>query len=425
MQNTLDKKLAIIGLGYVGLPLAAAFGAIRPTIGFDKNPQRVHDLTKGLDVTRETEQSELKEAIFLSFTHDLAAIKDCDIYIVTVPTPITKFYEPDLEPLKNAMKQIGNILQKGNIVIIESTVYPGVTEEVCVPILEEISKLKFNADFYCGYSPERINPGDKKHRLPNIKKITSGSTKEIAIEIDELYKQIIKAGTFLAKSIKVAEAAKVIENTQRDVNIALINELSIIFNKLDIDTTSVLEAAETKWNFLPFKPGLVGGHCIGIDPYYLLHKSLEVGYSPEIITAGRKINDGMSKFIASEVLELLKRNDVSLKKANALILGFTFKENCPDVRNTKVFDLILELQKEGVNVDVFDPVASFEDSLNEYSIKLIHEPKINFYDLIILAVAHNEFNTLNNKTIKNFGKENVVIYDIKNFLEHSLTHARL
>ena len=399
-----NKKIALIGLGYVGLPLAVEFGKKRSVIGFDINQSRVNDLKNGVDSTLETTNEELKGAIHLSYTTNLEDIKDCTIFIVTVPTPIDKHKRPDLTPLERSSETVGSILKKGDIVIYESTVYPGATEEVCVPILEEQSGLKFNEDFYCGYSPERINPGDKEHRVTTIKKVTAGSTPEIATEVDELYQEIVMAGTHKTSSIKVAEASKVIENTQRDVNIALINELALIFNKLDIDTESVLEAAGTKWNFLPFRPGLVGGHCIGVDPYYLTHKALEVGYNPEMILAGRRLNDSMGSYVADTVSKLMTKKRIHVVDANVLIMGLTFKENCPDIRNTRVVDLVEEFNKFNCNVDVYDPWVSKDEAAHEYGIKPIDLPVQGKYDAILLAVAHDEFKELSLAKIKAFGK---------------------
>ncbi len=420
----INKKIAIIGLGYVGLPLAVEFGKKRDVIGYDINQERINNLKSGIDITLETDFKELQEAIYLDFTNNLNDIKDCQIYIVTVPTPIDIDKKPNLNLLKDATKEVGSLLKNKDIVIYESTVFPGATEEICVPILEKESGLKFNLDFYCGYSPERINPGDKEHRLPNIKKITSGSTPKIAIIVDNLYQEIIVAGTFKAISIKVAEAAKVIENTQRDVNIALINELSIIFNKLNIDTESVLEAAETKWNFLPFRPGLVGGHCIGVDPYYLTYKAEEVGYSPKIILAGRDINDNMSSYIVEQVSILMNKKNIQLNDANILVMGMTFKENCPDMRNSKILNIVFDLNELNCNVDIFDP---WVDSMtfDEQSIKMVDYPVKEKYDVIILAVAHDEFKALNSNQIKAFGKENYVIYDIKYLLKANQVDGRL
>lgn len=419
------KNIAIIGLGYVGLPLAIEFGKKRLTVGFDIKQTRVNDLNSGIDSTLENSSKELKAATNLSYTSKLDDIKNCEIFIIAVPTPIDKSKRPDLTLLRNSSALVGSILKKGDIVIYESTVYPGATEEVCVPILENQSGLIFNKDFYCGYSPERINPGDKEHRISTIKKVTSGSTLEIAIEVDELYKEIITAGTYMAKSIKIAEAAKVIENTQRDVNIALINELAIIFNKLNIDTNLVLEAASTKWNFLPFKPGLVGGHCIGVDPHYLAHKALEVGYTPEMIISGRRINDKMGFYVVEQVTKLMTNKRINFVDANVLIMGLTFKENCSDIRNTRVVDLVEGFKAFNLNVDVYDPWANKEEAINEYVIKLIDQPVKGKYDAIILAVAHNEFKKLTSEQIRNFGKENHVIYDIKYLLNLEDVDGRL
>ena len=420
-----STPIAVVGLGYVGLPLAVEFGCNRNVIGFDVNESRIKELIKGVDRTLETTDEELKDAIHLSFSNNLEDLKECKIFIITVPTPINKNKEPDLTHLKQASDAIGSILKKGDIVIYESTVYPGATEEVCVPILQKKSGLIFNKEFYCGYSPERINPGDKEHRITTIKKVTSGSTPEIAKRVNELYQEIITEGTFMASSIKVAEAAKVIENTQRDVNIALINELSLIFNELDIDTKSVLEAAGTKWNFLPFNPGLVGGHCIGVDPYYLTHKALEVGYKPEMILAGRKINDNMSIFIADQVSKLMLKKGISIEGSNILIMGLSFKENCPDIRNTKVVDLVNEFKSFRCNIDVYDPWVDKDEALNEYNMKLIVYPEKDKYDAIVLAVAHDQFQDFSNKELMAFGKDKHVIYDIKYLLNIDEVDGRL
>ena len=420
-----NKKIALVGLGYVGLPLAVEFGKKRAVVGFDINQSRVDDLKNNIDSTLETTEQELKNATYLSYTTNLDDIKDCTIFIVTVPTPIDKHKRPDLTPLEKSSEAVGLILKKGDIVIYESTVYPGATEEVCVPILEEQSGLKFNEDFYCGYSPERINPGDKEHRVATIKKVTAGSTPEIATEVDELYQEIIIAGTHKASSIKVAEAAKVIENTQRDVNIALINELALIFNKLDIDTESVLEAAGTKWNFLPFRPGLVGGHCIGVDPYYLTHKALEVGYNPEMILAGRRLNDSMGSYVADQVSKLMTKKRIHIVDANILIMGFAFKENCPDLRNTRVVDLVEEFEGFNCNVDVYDPWVDKEEAVHEYNIKPIDQLVEGEYDAILLAVAHDEFKEFSLEQIKAFGKDNHVLYDIKYLLKADEVDGRL
>ena len=420
-----NKKIALIGLGYVGLPLAVEFGKKRVVAGFDINQTRINDLKNGVDSTLETTYEELKDAVHLSYTINLDDVKDCEIFIITVPTPIDKHKRPDLTPLEKSSEAVGSILKKGDIVIYESTVYPGATEEVCVPILEEQSGLIFNKDFYCGYSPERINPGDKEHRVTTIKKVTAGSTPEIATEVDELYQEIIIAGTHKASSIKVAEAAKVIENTQRDVNIALINELALIFNKLDIDTESVLEAAGTKWNFLPFRPGLVGGHCIGVDPYYLTHKALEVGYNPEMILAGRRLNDSMGSYVADQVSKLMTKKRIHVVDANILIMGLTFKENCPDLRNTRVVDLVREFEGFNCDVDVYDPWVDKDEVIHEYGFKPVDQPVEGKYDAILLAVAHDEFKELSLKQIKAFGKGNHVLYDIKYLFKANESDGRL
>ena len=424
MQYT-DSSIAVVGLGYVGLPLAVEFGNKRKVIGFDINEDRIKELKKGIDNTLETTNQELKDATHLSFTNCLEDLKESKIFIITVPTPIDKNKKPDLSPLENASKAIGSILKKEDIVIYESTVYPGVTEEICVPILEAKSGLSFNKEFFCGYSPERINPGDKEHRISTVKKVTSGSNPEIATIVDELYQEIIVEGTHKASSIKVAEAAKVIENTQRDVNIALINELSLIFNKLNIDTKSVLEAAGTKWNFMPFRPGLVGGHCIGVDPYYLTHKALEVGYNPEMILAGRRINDNMGFFVADQVSKLMNKKGIHIDGANILIMGLAFKENCPDIRNTRVVDLIKQFDDFNCSTEVYDPWVDMDAAVDENNIKLIEEPTKGKYDAIILAVAHDLFKNLSPEQIKTFGKENHVIYDIKYLLSSENVDGRL
>ena len=420
-----NKKIALIGLGYVGLPLAVEFGKRFEVVGFDINQLRINDLNDGVDSNLEITPEEIKEAIHLSFTTNLDDIKDCEIFIITVPTPIDKNKKPDFTPLENSSGAVGTILKKGDIVIYESTVYPGATEDVCVPILEGRSGLVFNKDFYCGYSPERINPGDKKYRVTNIKKVTAGSTPEIANEVDELYQKIIIAGTHKAESIKVAEASKVIENTQRDVNIALINELAIIFNKLGIDSESVLEAAGTKWNFLPFRPGLVGGHCIGVDPYYLAHKALEVGYNPKIILEGRRLNDGMGIYVAKQVSKLMAKKRIDIVDANVLIMGLTFKENCPDLRNTQVVDLVEEFVQFNCNVDVYDPWVDKYEAFHEFGIKPIDQPVASKYDAILLAVAHDKFKELSLGEIKSFGKDNYVLYDIKYLLDANDVDGRL
>lgn len=420
-----DIKLAIIGLGYVGLPLAVEFGKKRNVVGFDINAERIRELQSFTDNTLEVSSEELRKADFLTFTNNIEDIKKCNIYIITVPTPITDDKKPDHEPLFSASKMVGKCLKNNDIVIYESTVYPGCTEDECVPILEKESNLKYNSDFFCGYSPERINPGDKNHRLINIKKVTSGSTPQTSKIVDSLYNEIIEAGTHLAKSIKIAEAAKVIENTQRDVNIALINELSILFNMLDIDTEAVLQAAGTKWNFLSFWPGLVGGHCIGVDPYYLTYKSESVGYNPEIILAGRKINDYMGKYVATRLLEKMKDKDIDINNADVLIMGFTFKENCPDTRNTKVTDVVRELERQEVNVDVYDPWIDVSSSKINSEVTIIENPKTNYYDAIVLAVAHEEFRNMSLNQLKNYGKKEVLIYDLKYIFSNEDTDLRL
>ncbi|WP_338792970.1 nucleotide sugar dehydrogenase [Bernardetia sp. Wsw4-3y2] len=414
-------KLAIIGLGYVGLPLAVEFGKKYTTIGFDINKKRIDELKKGYDRTLEVNTEELKESHQLSFTASVEKLKEATIYIVTVPTPVDLYKKPDLKPILSASKTVGKVLKKGDIVVYESTVYPGCTEEDCVPILEKESGLKFNKDFFCGYSPERINPGDKEHTISKIKKVVSGSTPKIAQELNILYGSIITAGTHLASSIKVAEASKVIENAQRDLNIAFVNELALIFDKMDIDTLEVLEAAGTKWNFLPFRPGLVGGHCIGVDPYYLTYKAESLGYHPEVILAGRRINDTMGVFVAAKVVKLMIQRSSSVKGARILVLGITFKENCPDIRNSRVIDVIREFQDFGANVEVHDPWADAIEVKHEYNLDLIKEPTNN-YDAIVLAVSHKEFESLDFENLKH---EKTVIYDIKGKFDKSKVTARL
>jgi len=414
------ERIAIVGLGYVGLPLAIEFAKKYETIGFDINIDRIDELKNGIDRTLEAEREEL-ESSKLEFSSDVNSIKNSNIYIVTVPTPIDEFKNPNLRPIYSATKMIANVLKKGDIVIYESTVYPGCTEEECVPLLEEISGLKFNIDFFCGYSPERINPGDKNHRLVNIKKVTSGSTEEIALKIDNLYSSIIKAGTHRASSMKVAEAAKVIENAQRDINIAFVNELALIFDKMRIDTNDVLEAARTKWNFLPFTPGLVGGHCIGVDPYYLTHKAQKLGYRPEVILSGRRINDNMGSFIANKIIKLMLSKDLEIKNSKALVLGITFKENCPDIRNSKVIDIINELRDFKLDVDIFDPRADKNEVKLEYGVDLI--PALaKRYEVIVLAVSHSEFKSLD---LNRYKVAKSIVYDIKSFLDKGATDARL
>jgi UDP-N-acetyl-D-glucosamine/UDP-N-acetyl-D-galactosamine dehydrogenase len=419
----MNKKIAVIGLGYVGLPLAVEFGKQRHVIGFEINKSRVDELEEGKDSTLEINDDDLKAAQYLSYTIAVEDIRDCQIYIIAVPTPTDKNNRPDLTPLLKASETVGKVLTDNDIVIYESTVYPGATEEDCIPVLENASGKKFNRDFFVGYSPERINPGDKIHTLTTIKKITSGSTVETANEVDELYSEIIKAGTYLASSIRVAEAAKVIENSQRDINIAFVNELAKIFNLLDIDTHEVLEAAGTKWNFLPFKPGLVGGHCIGIDPYYLAQKAEEVGYNPEIILAGRRMNNSMGKYVAGEVVKLMLRKGAEVKNAKALMLGITFKENCPDIRNTRAIDIYHELKCYGMQVDVFDPLASSHKVKHEYNIDILsHATNKNDYGIIILAVAHNEFLSIDFSDCK---KNGTIIFDVKGILRSEMVTARL
>jgi UDP-N-acetyl-D-glucosamine/UDP-N-acetyl-D-galactosamine dehydrogenase len=421
-----QKNIAIIGLGYVGLPLAAEFGKIRPVIGFDINSARVGELQKGQDRTLECSAEELASAKHLRYSCQAADLQQAQIFIVTVPTPVDEANRPDMTPLVKASETVGRALKAGDIVVYESTVYPGATEEVCVPILERCSGLSFNKDFFCGYSPERINPGDKEHRLPTIKKVTSGSTPQVADEVDALYASIITAGTFKASSIKVAEAAKVIENTQRDVNIALMNELSLIFHRLDIDTLEVLQAAGTKWNFLPFRPGLVGGHCIGVDPYYLTHKAQQVGYHPEVILAGRRINDNMAKHVADETIKLMLQKGLAALGSRILVLGLTFKENCPDVRNTKVVDIVKALQRYSTEVDVYDPWIDLQEAEHEYGIQcLAQAPEHGQYAAIILAVGHSQFIALGEQGVKAFGKPGAVVFDVKSILPLGAADGRL
>jgi UDP-N-acetyl-D-galactosamine dehydrogenase len=420
-----ETRIGIVGLGYVGLPLAVEFGKRYPTLGFDIDELRIAELQRGEDSTFEATPQELRGARHLEYSTDPAALRACNTFIVTVPTPVDRNHRPVLAPLKGASETVGSVLKRGDVVIYESTVYPGCTEEYCVPILEKQSGLRFNTDFFAGYSPERINPGDKEHRLPTITKITSGSTPEIADYVDQLYGSIVTAGTHKASSLKVAEAAKVIENTQRDINIALINELSLIFQRLDLDTEEVLKAAGTKWNFLNFKPGLVGGHCIGVDPYYLTHKAEEVGYHPEIILAGRRLNDGMGAHVANRVIKLMIGRNIQPSGARILVLGLTFKENCPDVRNTKVADVVRELVSFGCRVDVFDPWADAEEAKHEYGISLIADPERGRYDAIVVAVAHREFVELGADGIQRFGSANNVIFDIKHVLPRDACDGRL
>lgn len=423
--NLNEVRLGIIGLGYVGLPLAVEFGKQFPVIGFDISQARIQALRAGHDSTLEVEDVELEQAHQLSFSSDTQALRACNVYVVTVPTPIDDHKKPDLTPLIRASETIGKVLKQGDVVIYESTVYPGATEEDCVPVLERISGLKFNVDFYAGYSPERINPGDKEHRLPTIKKVTSGSTAEVAEFVDSLYRRIITAGTHKASSIRVAEAAKVIENTQRDLNIALINELALIFNKLGIDTQAVLEAAGTKWNFLPFRPGLVGGHCIGVDPYYLTHKAQSIGYHPEVILAGRRLNDGMGAYVVSQLVKAMLKRRLHVEGSRVLVMGLTFKENCPDLRNTRVIDIIRELAEYNVSVDVYDPWVESAAAEHEYGVSTIETPQNGVYDGIILAVAHDQFKAMGVEHLRSLGKPSHVLYDLKYLLPADQTDLRL
>ncbi len=424
-MNAKDTRIAVIGLGYVGLPLAVEFGKRYLTTGFDINRSRIAALISGHDSTLEVDTAALESAAHLSYTTDVDKLKTCNIYIVTIPTPIDIHKRPDLSPLEKASETVGKVLSKDDIVIYESTVYPGATEEVCVPILEKHSGLTFNKNFYCGYSPERINPGDKEHRVTTIKKVTSGSTLEIADKVDALYRSIITAGTHKASSIKVAEAAKVIENTQRDINIALINELAMIFRRLGIDTEEVLKAAGSKWNFLPFRPGLVGGHCIGVDPYYLTHKAMKVGYYPEIILTGRKLNDSMGKYVANEIINLMTKKRIQVVDSNILVMGLTFKEDCPDIRNTRVVDVIQELSGFHCNIDVYDPWIDKEESIREYGITPVEQPEPGKYDAVIIAVAHHQFKAMGITAIRALGKKNHVLYDIKYILPAEKVDGRL
>lgn len=424
-MNLDQKTIAVIGLGYVGLPLAVEFAKKRVVIGFDIQAKRIEELTSGIDRTLELSKEELKEAIHLSFTTNPDDLQKAQIFIVTVPTPINSANQPDITLLLKASETVGRALKKGDVVIYESTVYPGCTEEDCVPVLEKVSGLKFNVDFFVGYSPERINPGDKTNRISTIKKVTSGSTPDTATAIDELYKQIVTAGTHPAPSIKVAEAAKVIENTQRDLNIALVNELALIFNKMGIDTEAVLQAAGSKWNFLPFRPGLVGGHCIGVDPYYLTHKAQAIGYHPEVILAGRRVNDGMGQYVASQLIKAMTKKGIAIKASKVLIMGLTFKENCPDIRNTKVIDIVSELKDYGCLVDVYDPWVNTKEAQHEYGIAITKQLTIGHYDAIILAVAHNQFKTMTEQEIRVCAKDNHVLYDLKYVLQALQSDLRL
>lgn len=420
-----DIKIGVIGLGYVGLPLAVEFGRIYPTIGFDINATRIAELNSAFDRTSEVPKSDINAAIHFRATNNLYDISSCNVFIITVPTPVDDRNIPDLNPLFKASEMVGKVIKSGSVVIYESTVYPGATEEECIPIIEKISNLTFNSDFFAGYSPERINPGDKERRFATIKKVTSGSTAEIADFIDTLYSSVISAGTYKAPSIKVAEAAKVIENTQRDVNIALINELAIIFNKLGIDTKQVLDAAGSKWNFLPFIPGLVGGHCIGVDPYYLAYKAQSVGYLPEVILAGRRVNNGMGSYVANQVIKLMVKKKISFNCSKVLVMGLTFKENCPDLRNSRVIDVISELKDFGCIVDVYDPTVNIEEAKYEYNISTISRLTTGNYDAIILAVPHKEFIDMGIDYIQSLAKENSVIYDLKSIYSINSSDARL
>lgn len=425
MHQLEDIRLAVVGLGYVGLPLAVEFGKQRSVVGFDIHQPRIDALNAGYDATLEVNSEELKLATQCRYSANQEELAACNTFIVTVPTPIDQYNQPDLTPLIKASETIGKVLKKGDIVIYESTVYPGATEEDCVPVLEKMSGLRFNIDFFAGYSPERINPGDKNHRVTTIKKVTSGSTPEVAELVDALYREIITAGTHKASSIKVAEAAKVIENTQRDLNIALINELAIIFNKMGIDTEAVLQAAGTKWNFLPFRPGLVGGHCIGVDPYYLTHKAQAIGYHPEIILAGRRLNDGMGAYVVSQLVKAMLKQRIQVDGARVLIMGLTFKENCPDLRNTRVVDIVGELSEYNIAVDVYDPWVNSKDAEAEYDIVTVEEPSMNKYDGIILAVAHEQFKDIGSAAIRGYGKANHVLYDLKYLLSKDESDLRL
>ncbi|TNE94712.1 MAG: Vi polysaccharide biosynthesis UDP-N-acetylglucosamine C-6 dehydrogenase TviB [Rhodobacteraceae bacterium] len=425
MHLTAEGPLAVIGLGYVGLPLAVEFGKHRRVIGFDVKTDRIAELRGGRDHTREVSSEELAEACHLEFTDDPARLAEAKIFIVTVPTPIDGHKRPDLTPLIKASETVGRALKRGDIVIYESTVYPGATEEDCVPVLERVSDLKFNEDFFCGYSPERINPGDKEHRLTTIKKVTAGSTPEAAEVVDALYASIVTAGTHKAESIRVAEAAKVIENTQRDLNIALVNELAKIFNRLDIDTDAVLRAAGTKWNFLPFRPGLVGGHCIGVDPYYLTHKAEAIGYHPQVILAGRRINDGMGAYVATQMVKAMLKRGIAVNGARVLVLGLTFKENCPDLRNTRVVDVVAELADHGITVDVHDPWVDANEAEAEYGLRPIAAPQAGAYDGVLLAVAHDEFRNLGEGGLRAFGRRDHVLFDLKSILPAGASEVRL
>lgn len=425
MLNVSNLKIAVIGLGYVGLPLAVEFGKKVPVVGFDIYQKRIDELRNGQDHTLEVSPEELKQANQLSYSANLEDLKNCNFFVVTVPTPIDEFKQPDLSPLVKASQSIGQVLKAGDVVVYESTVYPGATEETCIPVLEQVSGLKFNQDFFAGYSPERINPGDKLHRVTNILKITSGSTPEVAEFVDQVYKLIIEAGTHKAESIKVAEAAKVIENTQRDVNIALINELAVIFNKMGIDTEAVLKAAGTKWNFLPFRPGLVGGHCIGVDPYYLTHKAQAIGYHPEIILAGRRLNDAMGAYVVTHLVKGMIKKKIQVEGAKVLVLGLSFKENCPDIRNTKIIDIVHELQEYHIQADVYDPWVDAQEAEHEYNITPVQQLQQGEYDAVILAVAHDQFKAMGATQIRALGKAEHILYDLKYVLDQSESDIRL
>jgi UDP-N-acetyl-D-galactosamine dehydrogenase len=420
-----QARVAVVGLGYVGLPLAVEFGKVMPTVGYDVDPGRIAELKAGRDSTREVDAAAFGEAVNLGLSSDPQAIAGCNVFIVAVPTPIDRFRQPDLEPLRSATGLVGEMLKDGDLVVFESTVYPGATEEVCVPVLEAASGLTCNRDFYVGYSPERMNPGDRQHRVTDILKVTSGSTPEAAAAVDTLYRKIVRAGTHKVSSIRVAEAAKVIENTQRDVNIALVNELALIFNRLGIDTQEVLDAAGTKWNFVPFRPGLVGGHCIGVDPYYLTHKAQEIGYHPEVILAGRRINDSMGAYVAGQVFGLMSRSRLPVCDGRVLVMGLAFKENCPDLRNTRVIDLIRQLQAWRARVDVYDPCIAAADAQREYGIEPVAQPQPGTYDAIVLAVAHRQFRELGAERIRAFGKPDCVVYDVKGVLPREAVDGRL
>ncbi|AWL11647.1 Protein CapL [Saliniradius amylolyticus] len=420
-----DYVIGVIGLGYVGLPLAVAFGEAYDTLGFDISDSRIQALREGVDATRECSADELAKAEHLNYSSDLADLRRCNFYIVTVPTPVDSSKRPDLSPLINASQMLGEVIGKGDIIVYESTVYPGATEQDCVPVVERVSGLTLNDDFYVGYSPERINPGDNAHKFKDIKKVTSGSTPEVAEIIDSLYASVVRAGTHKAESIMVAEAAKVIENTQRDLNIALINELAIIFNKLGIDTDDVLRAAGTKWNFLPFRPGLVGGHCIGVDPYYLTHKAQAIGYQPQVILAGRRINDDMGKHVVHQLVKRMIKKEIKVFHSRALVLGLAFKEDCPDIRNTRVIDVVHEMEDFDIDVEVYDPLVNKQAAFHEYGIELIDEPTQAGYDVVILAVAHKEFKQLAAQTIRSYGKDVAVVYDLKHALPREMVDLRL